>query len=460
MLLHSGSGQYIRFRETIHIWYIFTNIFIKQFLWYDLLDMLGGKIIGEGVDGCILSRPMWPCATNSLSHMQVNSMSEKYVSKVVSINDKETDNLKIAARILGPDLSSRYIAGLEGECSPADKIHKSSQKNYTSMKSVERNILSWPKKGQACQVLKEKLLKGKDISKNSKVMVISKYDFTVSKWVETIHKQYDLVLKEIEHAIPQFMIVLQKLYQGKEEQLIHIDTHTGNIFIRILQKGIEFGLADFGRCVFRRHGQDPSRTFYGEFLIDYVSRNEFYCGYSQVPFESRLMNFCFKKNLDNVSPSAFVRGWENDNTVKMDAAGSTDIITVNRSQMITYLLKRILFIAMIEKIQSICKKIRLHPNNYTDLYMSLSSTEKIVIEFILTRYSILSPLNTISEDIMNKYNEKLLDSRGKGTTNLIRFLMLAILAPYDQEGSSLDKALSSVEGSDMGILWADVVKSA
>jgi hypothetical protein len=115
---------------------------------------------------------------------------------------------------------------------------------------------------------------------------------------------------------------------------------------------------------------------------------------------------------------------------------------------------------MIEKIQSICKKIRLHPNNYTDLYMSLSSTEKIVIEFILTRYSILSPLNTISEDIMNKYNEKLLDSRGKGTTNLIRFLMLAILAPYDQEGSSLDKALSSVEGSDMGILWADVVKSA
>jgi hypothetical protein len=130
MLLHSGSGQYIRFRETIHIWYIFTNIFIKQFLWYDLLDMLGGKIIGEGVDGCILSRPMWPCATNSLSHMQVNSMSEKYVSKVVSINDKETDNLKIAARILGPDLSSRYIAGLEGECSPADKIHKSSQKNW------------------------------------------------------------------------------------------------------------------------------------------------------------------------------------------------------------------------------------------------------------------------------------------------------------------------------------------
>jgi hypothetical protein len=416
--------------------------------------MLGGRIIGEGVDGCILSDPMWPCATSSSS--AVSAKDTHYVSKVVSIKDQESDNLKMAARILGPQLSSRYIAGLQGECIPADKVHPSS--NTDSMKSVERAVLTWPKKGQACADLKDKLLKSQDISKNSKIMVISKYDATVSGWVETLKKPYKVTMKEVEKAIPQFMIVLQKLYQGHQEQLIHIDLHTGNIFVRLLSSGIEFGLADFGRCMFRRQGVDPSRTFYGEFLIDYVSRNEFFCNYSQVPFEARLMNYCYRKNLDNVSPSALVKAWENDNTVRMSAAGSTDIIEVNRSQMISYLLKRVLFIATVEKIQSVSKKIRLNQDDYSALYKSFNETERVVIQFMLTRYSILSPLNTILEDIMNKYNEKLIDSQGKGTNTLVRFLIIAMLAPYDQEGSSLIKALSDVEGGDMGIIWTDVAR--
>ena len=417
--------------------------------------MIGGRIIGEGVDGCILSEPMWPCATSST--IGVSAKDAHYVSKVVSVKDEESDNLKMAARILGPQLSSRYIAGLEGECIPADKVNPSS--NTESMKSVERAVLTWPKKGQACAELKNKLVKGQDISKTSKIMVISKYDATVSVWVEILKTPYKATMKEVEKAIPQFMMILQKLYQGNQEQLIHIDLHTGNIFVRLLSSGIEFGLADFGRCMSRRQGVDPSRTFYGDFLIGYISRNEFFCNYSQVPFESRLLNYCYRKNLDNVSPSVLVKSWENDNEVRMSAAGSTDIIEVNRSQMISHLLKRVLFIAMLEKIQSICKKIRLNPDDHMALYKSLNDTEKLVIQFILTRYSILSPLNTISEDIMNKYNEKLIDSQGKGTNALVRFLMVGIMTPYDQEGSSLVKALSAVEAGDMGIIWSDVMRT-
>lgn len=419
--------------------------------------MLGGKIVGEGVDGCVLSEPMWPCSAAQPS--SINSKDAHFVSKVVSVEDIETENLKMAARILGPTLSSRYIAGLQGECAPADKVHGPAPKNMNSYKSAERAVITWPKKAQACEGLKYKLLKGKDLSKDNKIMFISKYDATVSSWIEKVQKPYKAVMREVEKAIPQLMVILQKLYQGSEEQLIHIDLHSANITVRLLPSSIEFGLADFGRCLFRRNGVDPSKTFYGEFLIDYVSRNEFFCGYGQVPFEARIFNYCYRKKLENATPSALIKGWDTDNTVRMDSAGSTDLIQVIRSSMCSYLLKRVLFIAMIEQIQSVCRKIRLNPSDYSALYSSLNSTEKTAIEFILTRYSILSPLNTISEEIMNKYkDEKIVDSNGKGSNTLIRFLMNGMLAPYDQEGSSLVRALSAVQGADMAILWADAAK--
>ena len=358
--------------------------------------MLGGRIIGEGVDGCVLTEPMWPCSSSDANGLP-KSTNSHYVSKIVSINDPESENLKMVARILGPELTSRYVAGVQGECKPADRVHPENAKNSESMKSAERAIITWPAKNQACGELKAELLKGKDISKRTKVMIISKYDATINGWVAKLEKPYNIVIKDIERAIPQFMVVLQKLYQGHQEQLIHIDLHTGNIFVRIQPSGIELGLADFGRCVSRRHGQDPSKSFYGYFLIDYLSRNEFFCNYGQIPLESRLMNFCYMKKLDNASPSVLVKTWENDNTVRMSAASSTDLIEVNRSQMISQLLKRVLFISMIEQIQSVCKKIRVNPDDHMALYKSLNDTEKLVIEFIITRYSILSPLNTILE---------------------------------------------------------------
>jgi hypothetical protein len=279
---------------------------------------------------------------------------------------------------------------------------------------------------------------------------------TVSGWAEHMHKQprpFNELLAEIDGAIPTFILILQKLYQNPDKQLIHTDLHTGNIFVR-LKPRLEFGLADFGRCVFRRGNDDPSQTFFGEFLITYVSRIPFFSGYSQVPLEARLLSFCYMKKLDNenVRPSALVRAWENDEEVRATSSGSTDTIVFHRSALLSKLLERFLFIAMVQNIQSVCRKLRVTSDAAT-LYTSFTPTEKKVVEFILTRYSILSPINTINEEIMNIYPQV---SFGQGT-HLSKFIVKGIMAPYLQDGSSLDAALASVQGANLGILWADVV---
>jgi hypothetical protein len=393
---------------------------------------------------------MWPC--NSVTKTGPNSKNSKFVSKVVSKSDEESKNLLMAAEILGPKFS-RYLAGLYGECRPSSKYNPPASKNMNSLQSTERALIAWPKKGQACGDLRQKIMKGDDISKDSKIMFISKYEATVSTWAEKLKNPYKITIQEVEDAIPQFLVVLQKLYEG-ENKLIHIDLHTGNIFIRTLQRGIEFGIADFGHCVFRRNGVDPSQTFYGGFLIDHLAKYEFYSGYSQVPLEARLFNYCYKKQLDSVKPVELVRSWESNSEVRLNSVGSTDFISSRRSQILAVAIKKILFIAMIEQIQSICRKMR--NTDSTKLYQSLNNTEKVVVEFILTRYSVLSPINTINEELMNVYQEPLVDSQGVGTNKLCRFLMIAILAPYTQDGSSLSFALKSVEEADMGIIWADV----
>jgi len=413
--------------------------------------MQGGRILGEGVDGCIFEGPMWPCAQGSQEAPK--SQNTRYVSKLVSVKDQESKFLRMAERLLGPELSQKYLARLQAECKPATEHSLSHPENAQSLTAGEKHVMEWPKKGEACGELKKKLESGENISSGSKLMIIAKYPITVSGWAEKLHKTplpFNTVLTNIERAIPKFIFILQKLYQNPNEQLIHTDLHTGNIFIRF--NPLEFGLADFGRCVFRRANEDPSQTFFGEFLITYVSRIPFFCGYSQVPLEARLLSFCYIKKLENATPLALVKAWENDEEVRGTSSGSTDVIIFYRSTLLSKLLQRILFIAMIEKIQSVCRKLRITSDAVT-LYTSFTPIEKKVIEFILTRYGILSPINTINEEIMNIYNQVPFSQE----THLNKFLLKGIMAPYIQDGSSLDIALTSVQGADLGILWADVV---
>jgi hypothetical protein len=428
-----------------------------QFLWCDTIDMQGGRIIGEGVDGCIFEGPMWPCAAGSSgSQAAPNTKDTRYVSKLVSKRDEETFFLRMAERLLGKNLAERYISRLQTECEPATQQKPPAQKNLEIMIQSEKNVKAWPNKGeeQACGELKRKLESKINISKDSKLMIISKYSDTVRSFVDKMQDKsipYRTILQNVENAIPKFIFILQKLFQNPSEQLIHIDLHTGNIIVRY--NPFEFGIADFGHCVFRRANEDPSNTLFGGFLLTYVSRVGFSAGFNQVPLEARLLSFCYMKNLDNVSPAVLVKTWENDTEVREYSEESTDVIVSERSRILSGLLQRRLFIAMIESIQSICKKIRGNLNNPSGLYSSLSSTEKIVVEFILTRYAILSPINTINAEIMNIYPYELY----KQGNNLIRFITKGIMAPYLQDGSSLDKALSSVQGADLGILWSDIV---
>uniref|UniRef100_A0A6C0AME6 Protein kinase domain-containing protein n=1 Tax=viral metagenome TaxID=1070528 RepID=A0A6C0AME6_9ZZZZ len=425
--------------------------------------MQGGRILAEGVDGCILSGPMWPCAEDSKGNQEVpNPSNTRYVSKIVSVEDEESGFLQMAERILGTQLSEKYLSKLQAQCKPATKLHPPKKQYAENLVKGERNILAktWPtnENEQACGQLKRKLENGQDNLSKKKLMIITKYEMTMSELANKLLNNtipYKTILVNIERAIPKFIMVLQKLYQNQTEQLIHIDLHTGNIFVRL--NPFEFGIADFGHCVFRRQNEDPSMTFFGKFLINYVSNVPFSPRFSQIPLEARLLSFCYMKKLDNVTPSALVKAWENDEEVKEYISG-TDIISSQLSQILSQLLKRILFIAMVESIQSISRKLRENLNSASALYNSFTPTEKKVVEFILTRYSIISPINTINEELMHIYpNEQLMTQNGKGSNNLIKFILKGIAAPYFQDGSSLDRALSSVQSADLGILWADIV---
>jgi hypothetical protein len=53
--------------------------------------MKGGRILGEGVDGCVFSEPLWPCAAGSKVTGQIPSGSDKsVVAKIVKKDDVES----------------------------------------------------------------------------------------------------------------------------------------------------------------------------------------------------------------------------------------------------------------------------------------------------------------------------------------------------------------------------------
>ena len=407
--------------------------------------MLGGRILGEGADGCILEKPGWPCVSGSKGVPE--PYDTDYVSKIVPLNDVESKYLKLANEILGHEIASKYLASLDGECKPADRLHPPSSKDMDAFSEVKADIRAWKKTGQSCDRLKRHLEKGSDITKDNKIMFIRRYQESVSDWVDRISSEnlsYKKVVRDIERAVPQFLTILQKLYQGPT-QLIHMDLHTGNIFIK--EHPFEFGIADFGHCAFRQHGVDPSMTFYGEYLINNVAKFTFYDGhYSQVPFESCLLNYCFKKHMEVADPYTFIQSWSTDAEVRQFSASSSDAVFANKDSLLKVLLKRPLFLMMLESLQSICRKLRRNPETAVQ---SLTTLEKSVIEFILTRYHAISPFNTISEDIANVFQTKEI-------TLMKKFVLQSVLAPYEQT-TSLSVALKSIQEADMGILWSDIV---
>ena len=412
--------------------------------------MDGGRILGEGVDGCVFTAPSWPCQKGTTN--VPNPRSSAIVSKIVRKDDIESEHLKVAARILGPELSATYLAGLQGECSPANLSHVPSEQNMPAFQA-DKDALLAAKDGMACGKLKKIFKEGKTLSETHKLMFISRYPMTVDEWITT-SKKSSLVDDAIA-AIPPFLAVLQKLVQNPYEQLVHIDLHIGNIFVRPLSpNGIQFGISDFGQCFSRQYMSDTSPLFFGKYLCEFVSKYSYFHGYSQVPLESRLLNYCYKKNLDYAPLPDIITGWIQDIDPKKWSL--TDFIMRKPEELMKYLMKRPLFIIMLEQIQAICKKLRRSPDSAVTVTKSLTPLEKTVITYILTRYTVVSPINTITESVLNAINTTHTATKSQV---LLNFLGKAILAPYNQDGSSLSSALTAVQGADLGILWGDSVSN-
>jgi hypothetical protein len=160
--------------------------------------------------------------------------------------------------------------------------------------------------------------------------------------------------------------------------------------------------------------------------------------------------------MDTASPIELLKGWVNDVDVVSSSRGSADLVCLHRKSIIEPLLKRVLFIAMIEKLQSISRKVRANPVDHLKLYNSLNTTDRSVLDYILSRYMIFSPLNSFLEILIEKFpKEPMIDRHGRGTSALVCFIIKVIHAPYVQEGSSLVSALRAVEGADMRHVWAD-----
>ena len=156
--------------------------------------------------------------------------------------------------------------------------------------------------------------------------------------------------------------------------------------------------------------------------------------------------------MEIADPYTFIQSWSNDPDVRQFSSSSSDAIFANKDSLLKLLLKRPLFLTMLSTLQSIIKKLRRNPEDNEKLVLSLSVTEKIVIEFILTRYHVISPFNAICEDIMNVYSIRI-------ACPLKTYILKSILAPYEQE-SSLPVALKSIQDADMAILWSDVLRSS
>ena len=398
--------------------------------------MDGGRIIGEGEDGCILSEPTWPCV--GVSDQRFNTDDTNYISKMVKLSDNESDYIKVATRILGPEYS-QYVINLKGDCTPANSLHPPKIQQREAFKKSIASVISWNTTDAACTTLKKNVLKGNSISSKYKVMYISKYPMTLDEWSHrsTIHIQY------VNDAIPKFIYILQLLFQSSE-QLINLDLHAGNIFVRPGNK-LQFGLADFGRCLYRNTSSNT--LFFGKYLCENTAIYDLFSNYHQIPLELRFLNYIYKKKLEHLSPGECIRVWLHDPLI-VKQQDKHDAILYNHQTTIKLLLTKPLFIKMIETLQSISQKLRLFSTPYT-VEQSLSLDEKVILEYCITRHDIISPINMISS-VCSIVSQK--------ADYSIEFIRRAILSPYIQVGSSLPDAVASVQRADMGIIWSDIVR--
>lgn len=405
--------------------------------------MDGGRIIGEGEDGCAMSNPGWPCAAGTAS-TNLNPMDTHYVSKIIKKDDNESEYIQAAYRILGPEQSAKYIIDLKGECSPANSRNPPEEGQEGALQQSRHSLVTWNPNDGACHRIKKDMLSGKNLTSRYKVIYTTRYPITLDDWA----KKPTHTLQPIYDAISPFLYILQQLYQNSSEQLINLDLHAGNIFVKkITTTQIQFGLADFGRSLLRQHIGGSNALFFGNYLCDTIAAYQMYSQYYQIPLEVRLLNFCYHKRLYHLSPGDVIEHWLQDRSV-LEQARKDDALLYDHQKQMRFLLTKPLFINMIETMQSISRKLSKNPKTPSLVTLSLSNSEKTILEFIITRHNIISPINMIAS---------ICTIIGIHPTHLVEFIKRATMAPYIQVGSSLPAAVSSIQRGDIGMVWSDII---
>ena len=366
--------------------------------------MEGGAIIGEGAEGCVTAQPLWPCAAGRPREGEIPLGSDSsVVGKLVEKHDIEHVYLEAARSILGPQLSRIYLAGLQGMCSPANSQHPPSADRLGEYKQSADAIKKWEPKDAACAQVKSELLNKDGITDKYNLMFISRYPFTLDQWVENVSSKkvpVPFILKAVNAAIPPLLDILQRFYKHSEIELINMDLHHKNIFVRASGSKLQFGISDFGQCYFRRIKDD---SMLGPYFTEYLKRFflvsfPMHVRFRQVPFETRLIDFCFKKKMEQHDPAQLIQAFVNDKEVKVYQNSSNDIIAMNLDLYCSALMKKPHFIQSVELVQGICKKIRMLSNNQNIIFNDL--TELVFLEFCMTRFMAVSPFVTIMEQML------------------------------------------------------------
>jgi len=269
------------------------------------------------------------------------------------------------------------------------------------------------------------------------------------------------------HAAPSFLIGLLRFYQNPKEQLFHIDLHIGNLFVRTqLDKSLQLGVSDFGHCLLKKTATGWNDL--PKYLSDYIQRYEFYSGYSQVPFEARILNYCYQKKLDTLDPKKLVDQWDNDREVALKKLSTNDLVITQSYWYLKYLQDKPVFWDMIKELQELSATLRSQTANPT---LVLSKKQSLLLEFILSRYMTFSPINTITEALSSlkapvpfrkEIEQTVIETLGfqqrtspaadTGIKPFIRFLTRLLCAPYIQD-VPLEQSLKTVVEADLSYMF-------
>lgn len=386
-----------------------------------------------------------------------NPRDGSVVSKLVAKTDQEDIAIRTAMGILGPAMSQKYLAGLRGECAPANNAHKAPFAHQGAYQASKSAALAWTNDDKACGQIKKQILSRKGVHGSHKIMYIDRYPVNLFSWIgQQRNRPPRSVVTQIRKAIPDFLVPLQKLVNHPVTPVYNIDLHNQNIFVRPSSGSISFGIADFGHCMI---GQSA-----GSYLSTYIARYEFATGYNQVPLEARLLNFCFRKGYDALPPDALVKAWglEKGN----QTTGETrDPLVLLCYPIIEAFLKMPVFLAMVRELQAISGRLR------SGSLSGLTAQQKVVVDFILSRYMIVTPINSILESILGFAPSLIAETTRAGGEllaggaippaesdigHIARFYVNLVRAPYAGVGSStsLTSALTAVRDADVTLLLA------